>query len=96
MPVEIGELVITLMRKVEQIFEDGYLYIEKYGEDDEYVESEDVNAYIVQFAKTRPLSLREPYIEQLEEVLHEAGYSTFMSVGRQLPSRPIEVFSQRL
>ena len=83
-PAEIGELIITLMRKVEHAFEDGYLYLEKYGEADEYVESEEVNAYIVQFVKSLPQSFQGEYLEQLEAVLEEAGYSTFMSVGDQL------------
>jgi hypothetical protein len=83
-PVEIGELILSLMKEVEQAFEDGYLYLEKYGEADEYFESEDVNTYIVQFVKALPHHIRREYLEQLEEVLNEAGYSTFMSVGQQL------------
>ena len=84
LPIEIGGLIVTIIKKVEQAFEDGYLYLEEYGGEDEYFESEDVNTYIVQFVKTLPQHISREYIEQLKGVLHEAGYSTFMSVERQL------------
>jgi len=84
LPTEIGELILSLIRTVEQAFEDGYLYLERYDDEDDYFESEEVNTYIVQFVKSLPQPLQNEYLEQLEKVLGESGYSTFMSVGKQL------------
>ena len=33
---EIGELILELIQTVEQVFEDGYLYLERYDAEDEY------------------------------------------------------------
>ena len=84
LPSEIGGLVIKIMRDVEQAFEDGYLYIEKYGEEDDYFESEKINDYIFRFVSTLPNDMKPSYIEELEEVLEGCGYSTFLSVGERL------------
>ncbi len=84
LPAQIGELIITMIEEVEQAFEDGYLYLEKYGEEDEYFESEEVNAYVFQFVKTLSKDIQGEYVEQLKEVLANTGYSTFLSVERQL------------
>ena len=43
LPSQIGDLIIKIIEDVEQTFEEGYLYIENYGEGDDYFESEDVN-----------------------------------------------------
>ena len=69
---------------VEQAFEDGYLYIENYGEGDDYFESEEVNDYVFRFVNTLPTDIKCEYVERLQELLNNAGYSTFMSVGRKL------------
>ncbi len=73
-----------MVEDVEQAFEDGYLYIEKYGEEDDYFESEDVNDYVFRFVNTLPKEIKFDYIEKLNELLNNSGYSTFMSVERKL------------
>ena len=84
LPSQIGDLIIKMVEDVEQAFEDGYLYIEKYGEEDDYFESEDVNDYVFRFVNTLPKEIKFDYIEKLNELLNNAGYSTFMSVERKL------------
>ena len=84
LPSQIGDLIIKMVEDVEQAFEDGYLYIEKYGEEDDYFESEDVNDYIFRFVNTLPKEIKFDYIEKLNELLNNSGYSTFMSVERKL------------
>ena len=84
LPLQIGDLIIKIMEDVEQAFEDGYLYIEKYGEEDDYFESEDVNDYVYHFVNTLPRERKIDYIEKLNEVLNNSGYSTFLSVERKL------------
>lgn len=84
LPSQIGDLIIEIMEDVEQAFEDGYLYIEKYGGEDDYFESEDVNDYVFHFVNTLPREIKIDYIEKLNEVLNNSGYSTFLSVERKL------------
>lgn len=84
LPSQIGELIIKLIKDVEQAFEDGYLYLEHYGDEDEYFESEEVNEYVFQFVKTLPKDIQCDYVEELQEVLAHSGYSTFMSVEQKL------------
>jgi hypothetical protein len=85
LPSQIGDLIIKMMEDVEQAFEDGYLYIEKYGEEDEYFESEEMNEYVVQFVKALPQDIQGEYVEELKDVLKNSGYSTFLGVERKLP-----------
>lgn len=84
LPSEIGGLILKIMRDVEQAFEDGYLYIEKYGEEDDYFESENINDYIFHFVNALPSEIKPSYIEELEEVLENCGYSTFLSISKRL------------
>ena len=84
LPSQIGNLIVKIIEDVEQAFEDGYLYIENYGEGDDYFESEDVNDYVFRFVNTLPKDIQFDYVEKLKEVLHNSGYATFMSVERKL------------
>jgi hypothetical protein len=84
LPSEIGNLIIKIIEDVEQAFEDGYLYIVNYGEEDEYFESEAANDYVLDFVNTLPKEIRSEYVERLSEVLSNSGYSAFLSVERKL------------
>lgn len=84
LPSQVEELLIKIIEDVEQAFEDGYLYIVNYGEEDDYFESEDVNDYVVHFVNTLPKEIKLDYIGKLMEVLDNSGYSTFMSIERKL------------
>ena len=83
-PSQIGDLIIRIIEDVEQAFEDGYLYIQNYGQEDDYFESEDVNDYISCFVSNLPKNLKPNYLKQLREALDNCGYSTFLSVERKL------------
>ena len=84
LPSQIGDLIIKMIEDVEQAFEDGYLYIERYGEEDDYFESEDVNDYVLHFVNNLPDEMKIEYVERLREILNNSGYSTFMSAERKL------------
>ncbi len=84
LPVQIGELIILIIKNVEQSFEDGYLYIDNYGKEDDYFESEDVNNYIIQFVINLPEEIKFVYIERLKMVIDNCGYSTFQSVANRI------------
>jgi len=83
-PSQIGDLLIRIIEEVEQAFEDGYLYIQNYGQEDDYFESEDVNDYIFRFVSNLPKDLKPNYAARLKKVLKNSSYSTFLSVERKL------------
>lgn len=85
LPAEIGDLLLKLIQKVEQAFENGYLYIERYDREDDYFESEVVNDYIFRFTSSLPNEIKADYIEELKALLEEASYSTFLSLSERLP-----------
>ena len=92
LPSQIGDLIIKIIEDVEQTFEEGYLYIENYGEGDDYFESEEVNDYVFHFVNSLPKEIKFDYVEKLKGVLNNSGYSTFMSVERKLskPTNPLQ------
>ncbi len=84
LPSEIGNLIISIMENVENAFEEGYLYIENYREEDEYFESEEINQYIVDFANNLAPENQSNFISKLKEILDCVGYSTFLSIEKKL------------
>jgi hypothetical protein len=82
--LQIGDLIIQIIEDIEQAFEDGYLYIENYDQEDEYFESEDVNEYICHFANSLPENMKLNYMKKLKKVLQNSGYSTFLSIEKNL------------
>ncbi len=84
LPLEIGDLIISIMQDIENAFEDGYLYIEHYQEEDEYFESEAINQYIVDFANNLSPDNQCNFLSNLKEILDCFGYSTFSSIEKKL------------
>lgn len=80
LPSEVGYLLLKFMREVDQAFENGYLYIERYDTEDDYFESEAVNDYIFRFASSLPSEIKPSYIEEVKTVLEGARYSAFLSI----------------
>ena len=84
LPSQIGDLIIKIIEDVEQAFEDGYLYIESYEDEDDYFESKEVNDYVFHFVNALPKDIKLSYVNKLKEILNNSGYSTFLSVERKL------------
>ena len=84
LPTEIGGLLLQLIQTVDQAFEDGYLYLTRYGTEDEYFESETVNDYIFRFVSSLPTEMKASYTEELRILLEGALYSTFLSLSQRL------------
>jgi len=84
LPSEIGDLILKMIEDVGQAFDEGYLYIEKYREKDDYFESEEVNDYVFHFVNTLPKEMKLDYVEKLNKLLKNAEYSTFMTLDHKL------------
>lgn len=83
-PSQIGDLIFKIIEDVEQAFEDGYLYIENYGKEDDYFESEEVNDYIFCFVSNLSKEMKSNYVKKLKKLLDNAGHSTFLSIEQKL------------
>ena len=86
LPSEIGDLILKIIRDIEQAFEDGYLYLERYDTGDDYFESEVFNDYVFRFVNSLPSGMKPGYVEELKTVLEDFGYSTFLSLAERLPA----------
>jgi len=84
LPLEIGDLIISIMKNVENAFDENYLYIENYQEEDEYFESEAINQYIVDFANNLNPENKDNFLSNLQEILDSFSYSAFLSIEKKL------------
>ncbi len=72
----IADLLLHFMKKVDDAFNEGYLYTEDYHGDD-YFESDDFNDYVIDFAKTLAQETKFYFVKQVEKALGEMDYGTF-------------------
>jgi len=77
--VEIGELILFIIRSIEQAFNEGYLYLDHYYQDD-YFESEAFCEYVIAYVKQLPFKAKTYYLGQLDQVLNEMSYDTFYTI----------------
>jgi hypothetical protein len=76
---EIGELILFIIRSIEQAFNEGYLYLDNYYQDD-YFESEAFCEYVIAYVKQLPFEAKTYYLGQLDQTLNEMSYDTFYSI----------------
>jgi hypothetical protein len=76
---EIGELILFIIRSIEQAFNEGYLYLDNYYQDD-YFESEAFCEYVIAYVKQLPFEAKTYYLGQLDQALNEMSYDTFYSI----------------
>lgn len=76
---EIGELILFVIRNVDDAFDEGYLYLDNYYGDD-YFESEAFCEYVINYVKQLPFEAKTGYLPQLDQVLNEMSYSTFYAI----------------
>ncbi|MBW6480235.1 MAG: SWIM zinc finger family protein, partial [Bacteroidales bacterium] len=79
LPVEIGELILFIIRGIDAAFDDGYLYIDNYY-GDEYFESEEFCDYVISYVKQLPFKAKTGYLTELDQALNEMSYSTFATI----------------
>ena len=72
---EIEDLLFYVMQRVEEAFDDGYLY-EHYG-DHCYEASQDFEKFVVRFVESLDSEEKITFLIKLDAVLKEQSYSTF-------------------
>jgi len=73
---EIGELILFIIRSIENAFNKGYLYLDHYYQD-EYFESEEFCEYVISYVKHLSFEVKTNYLRQLDQALNEMSYDTF-------------------
>ncbi|MFH0758498.1 MAG: hypothetical protein V2B15_14515 [Bacteroidota bacterium] len=77
---KIGSLLLVVIRGIEDAFNEGYLYVDHYYNDD-YFESEEFCEYVIAFVRQLPFKDRISYILYLDQALNEMSYTTFDAIG---------------
>ena len=72
----LGELLLFIIREIENAFNEGYLYIDDYSGDD-YFESDDFCEYVIAYVKQLPYEAKTKYLKELDQALNEMSYDTF-------------------
>ena len=78
---EIGELIIFIIYNVEDAFNEGYLYVDNYYEDD-FFESEAFCAFVINYIEKLSFNQKTKYLLLLDESLNSMSYSTFEDISR--------------
>ena len=76
---KIGGLLIYIIDGINNAFDEGYLYLDGYPDDD-YFESEDFCKYVQEFVRILPFELKMEYIPKLAEALNRMSYDTFSTI----------------
>jgi hypothetical protein len=76
---ELGELLLYIIRSVEEAFNEGYLYIDSWP-DDTLFESEEFCAYVIAYVNQLPFQEKSSYILQLDHELNRMSYDTFYEI----------------
>lgn len=84
----IGKLILKIMMEVNDAFDEGYLYIDNYYEED-YFESQEFDNYVISYVKQLPFKEKIGFLLVLDETLKHMSYSTFENI----PGNYISCFS---
>jgi len=83
-PYKIGELILYIIRSIENAFNEGYLYVDHYY-DDYFFESEAFCEYVIAFVQKLPFDEKTTFILQLDQALNEMSYDTFFGIEKSYP-----------
>lgn len=77
--VRIGDLLLRIMKSVNDAFDEGFLYVDQYYED-VYFESPQFNHFVISYIQQLPFPEKISFLMQLDEVLGQMSYSTFEAI----------------
>jgi len=88
LPDLIGKLILKIMMEVNNAFDEGYLYIDNYYEED-YFESQEFDNYVISYIKQLPFKDKMRFLPELDNTLGQMSYNTF----EQIPDKYNSCFS---
>lgn len=80
-----GKLLIMIMKSVNEAFDEGYLYIDNYYEEDFY-ESADFNQYVISFIQKLSFENKLSFIRELDKTLDLMNYNTYDEIPNKYGS----------
>ncbi len=80
-----GKLLIMIMKSVNEAFDEGYLYIDNYYEEDFY-ESADFNQYVISFIQKLSFENKLIFIRELDKTLGLMNYNTYDEIPNKYGS----------
>ena len=78
----ISQLLLMIMESIDAAFDEGYLYIDNYYEED-YFESSEFNNYVISFAQKLSFEDKFRYIQELNSAIGGMGYGTFEEIPKK-------------
>jgi hypothetical protein len=76
--IEIGELILFVIDKVEEAFDDGYLYIDNYYDGDDYFEQpEEFEELVVGYVRSLSHAEKVDFLMKLDDRLTKTNYDAF-------------------
>ncbi|MGM0407991.1 MAG: SWIM zinc finger family protein [Bacteroidota bacterium] len=89
LPDLIGKLILKIMVEINDAFDEGYLYIDNYYEED-YFESQEFDNYVISYIKQLPFKDKIKFLPELDNTLGQMSYNTF----EQIPDKYISCFTE--
>jgi uncharacterized Zn finger protein len=77
----ISQLLLMIMESIDAAFDEGYLYIDNYYEED-YFESSEFNNYVISYVQKLPFENKFRFIQELNTTIGGMGYSTFEGIPK--------------
>jgi hypothetical protein len=90
LPKEIEDLILYIIKNVDNAFDEGYLYLDNYSYEDIF-ESEAFCEFVCEFTRKLPFSEKIEFLNLLDKALNCMSYNTFEDIGESfsnLISRP--------
>lgn len=81
-PDQIGKLLLKIMIEVNEAFDEGYLYIDNYYNED-YFESPQFNHFVISFIQQLPFDKKVNFLKELDDTLGLMLYSTFEGIPQK-------------
>jgi len=91
----IGKLILKIMMEVNEAFDEGYLYIDNYYEED-YFESQEFDNYVILYIKQLPFKEKISFLQEIDNALGQMSYSTFEGIPNKYSSCFISEESKKM
>ncbi len=81
-PEKIGELLLKIMTEVNDAFDEGYLYIDDYYNED-YFESPQFDHFVISYIRQLPFTEKIDFLQELDSTFGLMSYSTFEGIPKK-------------
>ena len=79
---QIGELLLKIMIEINDAFDEGYLYIDNYYNED-YFESPQFDHFVISYIRQLPFTEKIDFLQELDSTLGLMSYSTFEGIPKK-------------